>query len=79
MAAHDLANSPPHAVAHHRAAQRLLYAETEAALRHLIRAKENSEVGTRPALPGAVHRVKLPASHQPCIAWKLQASRVNRV
>jgi hypothetical protein len=78
MAAHDLANSPPDTITHYRATQGLLEAEAKAALRQLIRAKENSEVGTRAALPGAVHGVKLSAPHQPRFARKLQAPRASR-
>ncbi len=78
MTAHDLANPPPDAIAHHRAAQCLFDAEAEAALRQLVRAKENGEVGTRAALPGAVHSVKFSPSHQPRRAGKLQAPRITR-
>ena len=73
MAAHDLSNSPPHAVAHHRAAQRLLDAEAEAAHRQFVGAKENCKMGTGSALSGAVHGVKFTASHQPNFARKFQA------
>src|ERR1700719_350566 len=65
MPAHDLSHAPPDAIAHHRAAQRLLDAETEAAARKLIRAKKKGEVGTRAAFPGAVHGIELSAPHQP--------------
>jgi len=78
MTAHDLSHPPPDAIAHHRAAQRLLDAEAEAALRQLVRAKENSEVGTRAALSGAVHSVKFSPPHQTRRAGKLQAPRITR-
>jgi hypothetical protein len=71
MAAHDFANAPPDAIAHDRPAQRLLYAESESALRQLVRAKKNREVGIRAAFPGAVHSVKLSAPHQPRFTRKL--------
>jgi len=70
MAAHDFSNSPPDAIAHHRPAQRLLNAETEAGYRQLIGAKENCEVGTGSALPGAVHGIELAAPHEPRLARK---------
>jgi hypothetical protein len=73
MAAHHLANAPPDTITHHRATQGLLDAEAEAALRQLIRAKENSEVGTRAALAGAVHQIKLAFPHQLGFARKLLA------
>ncbi len=46
MAAHDLAEAPPNTIAHHRAAKRLLDAETKPALRQFVGAEENSEVET---------------------------------
>ena len=75
MAADDFSHTPPHAVAHHRAAQSLFDAEPEAAARLSIGANENSEVGTRTALAGAVHFVELAFPHQPHFARKLQARR----
>jgi hypothetical protein len=51
---------------------RFLDAEAEAALRQFVGAKENSEVGTRPALSGAIHGVKSAALHQPRLARKFQ-------
>ena len=65
MAAHDFPRAPTYAIAHHRAAQRFLDAESESALRQLVRAKKNREVGVRAAFPGAVHGVKLYAPNQP--------------
>jgi len=70
MAAHDLSNSSPDAIAHHRPAERLFNAETETAYRQLIGAKENCEVGTGSALPGAVHGIELAAPHEPRLARK---------
>ena len=64
MAADDFPQTPPHAVAHHRAAQGLLDAEPEAAERLSTGANENSEVGTRAAFAGAVHQIKLAFPHQ---------------
>src|SRR5260221_1679294 len=61
MAAHDFPHAPPDAIAHHRAAECLLDAESEAAVRQLVRAKKNGEVGIRAALPGTVYGVKLSA------------------
>jgi hypothetical protein len=45
VAAHDFAHTPPDTIAHYRAPQRFLDAETEAALRQFVGAEENSEVG----------------------------------
>jgi hypothetical protein len=75
VAADNFPQAPPHAVAHHRAAQSLFDAETEAADRLSTGANENSEVGTRAALAGAVHQVKLALSHQLGFARKLLARR----
>jgi hypothetical protein len=77
MTAHDLSNPPPHAIAHHRAAQSLFDAEAETALRLLVGAKKNSEVGTGAALSGAVYGVKFSPPHQPRRAGELQA-RITR-
>src|SRR5260370_19481044 len=78
MAAHDFPHAPPDAIATHRAAQCLLDAESEAAVRQLVRAKKNGEVGIRAALPGPVYGVKLSAPHQPRLARKIQATRAIR-
>src|SRR5271168_2347679 len=78
VATHDFANPPPNAIAHHRATERLLDAEAKAGLRQSIGAKESSEVGTRAALTGAVHGVKISAAHQPRLARKIQTLRFTR-
>jgi len=70
VAAHDLAQAPPDTIAHYRAAQGLLDAEAESALRQFVGAEENCEVGTRTALSGAVDSIKLSAPHQPRFARK---------
>jgi len=70
VAAHHFAQTPPDPIAHHRPAQRLLDAEAEAALRQFIGAEENCEVGTRAALSGAVHGIKLCLPHKPRLARK---------
>src|SRR5215813_9952954 len=70
VTAHDLAQAPPDTIAHYRAAERFLDAESEAALRQSIGAKESCEVGTRAALSGAVDRIKIAAPHQPRLARK---------
>ncbi len=75
MAADDFPQAPPHAVAHHRAAQGLLDAEPEAADRLTTGANEYSEVGTRAAFAGAVHQVELAFPHQLGFARKLLARR----
>jgi hypothetical protein len=71
MAAYDFAHAPPDAIAHNRPAERLLDAESESAVRQLVRAKKNREVGIRAAFPGAVHDVKLSAPHQPRFTRKV--------
>jgi len=44
MAAHNFPHAPPDAIAHYRAAECLLDAESKAAVRQLVRAKKNGEV-----------------------------------
>lgn len=78
MAAHDLSNSPPDAITYHRPAQGLLDAETEAAHRQLVDAKENCEVGTRAALSGAVYGIEIAAPHQPRLAREFHAPGIIR-
>jgi len=70
VAAHDLAQAPPDTIAHYRAAQGLLDAESETALGQFVGAKENCEVGTRTALSGAIDGIKVSAPHQPRFARK---------
>src|SRR5215469_16536786 len=70
VAANHFAQTPPDAVAHHRAAERLLNADAKAALWQFVGAQENCEVGTRAAPSGAVHGVKLAAPHQPRLTRK---------
>src|SRR5437899_11340175 len=70
VAAHDLAQPPPDPIAHYRAAQGLLDAESETALWQFVGAKKNCEVGTRTALSGAVDSIKFSAPHQPRLARK---------
>ena len=78
MAAHDLADAPPDAIAHYRAAERFLDAEAETALRQLIGAKKNGKVGTRAALSAAVNGIEFSAPHQPRVAREFQAPRLSR-
>jgi hypothetical protein len=63
VAAHYFAQAPPDPIAHHRAAERLLDAEAKTALRQFVGAEKHCEVGTRAALAGAVHSIKLSAPH----------------
>lgn len=70
MAADDFPQAPPHAVAHHGAAQGLLDAKPKAARRLSAGSNENSEVGTRAALARAVDFVELALPHQPRFARK---------
>ena len=78
MAAHDFSHTPPDAVAHYRAAQRLLDAKSKPRFRQLVRAKENSEVGIRAAFAGAIHGIKFSPPHQPRRAGKFQTLRLTR-
>jgi len=68
VAAHDFAQTPPDSIAHYRAAQGFLDAKAKPALRQFVGAEENSEVGCRTALSGAVNRIKFAAPHQPRFA-----------
>jgi hypothetical protein len=78
MAAHDLADAPPDAIAHYRAAERFLNAEAETAPRQLVGAKKNGKVGTRAALPGAVHGIEFSSPRQLRVAREFQAPRLTR-
>jgi hypothetical protein len=64
----NLTQAPPDSIAHNSATKSLLDAEAEAALRQIVRLYKSSEVGTRAALPGSVHGVKLRLLYQPCFA-----------
>jgi hypothetical protein len=64
----DLSHAPPDSITHNRAPKSLLDAEAKPALRQVVRLYKSSEVGTRAALPGAVHGVKLRLLHQPRLA-----------
>lgn len=75
VAAHHLAHSSPHAVAHHRASQRLLDAEPEPAQSQFVGSTEYGEVGTRYALSPAIHGVECAAPHQAHFAGKRLALR----
>ena len=59
-----LADAPPDAIPHYRAAETALDTEAEAALRQIIRFRENGEMGTGTALPMAVNRVEICFAHQ---------------
>jgi hypothetical protein len=78
MAAHDLADAPPDAIAHDRAAERFLDAEAETALRQLVGAKKNSKVGTRAAFSCAINGIEFAAPHQPRVAREFQVPRLSR-
>jgi hypothetical protein len=64
VATYDFSHSPPDAVAHYCATECLLDAESETVQGKFVASNENSEVGTREALPGAVHSIEFAASHQ---------------
>jgi hypothetical protein len=80
MAAHDFTHPAPHAIAHYRAAQPFLDAETEAAQRSLIGAKKRGEVRIRAALPSAVDGVEFALAQQSRLSWKAQVllRRIHR-
>ena len=61
---HDLSQPPPDAIAHYRAAESSLDAEAEAALRQIVRFRENGEVGIGTALPMTVNRVEVRLAHE---------------
>jgi len=58
------ADAPADAIPHYRPAETALDAETEAALRQVVRFRENDEMGTGTALPMAVNRVEICFAHQ---------------
>jgi hypothetical protein len=80
MAAHDFAHPPPHAIAHYRAAQRFLDAETEAAQRPFIGAEKRGEMRVGAALASAVHRVEFALAQQSRFSGKAQPGlrRIHR-
>lgn len=67
----DLADAPSNPVANHRAAQRLLHADAEAAVFSPIRAIEDCELLARTPLAAAVHRLVVGTAHQAGRARKL--------
>ena len=78
MTTNSLPQATANTVAHYRAAESLLDAEAETALRQLIGAKKNNEVraGTPPA--GAIDSVEISAAHQARVARKLKAWHIIR-
>ena len=73
MAAHHFTQSPPDAVAHHRAAQCLLDAEAEAVQGKFVGTNEDGEVAAGKALSGPVDAVEITSAHQARFARKRQA------
>jgi len=71
MPTHRFPDAPPHAIAHHGVAQRLLDTYSEARVGQIVRTKKNREVGTRTAFSGAINNVKVAAAQQPRRARKL--------
>jgi hypothetical protein len=80
MAADDFTHTAPHAIAHHRAAQPFLDAETEAAQRPLVGAKKRGKVRIRAALPGVVDGVEFALAQQSRFSWKAKTllRRIHR-
>jgi len=68
----NFADTPPHAIADDGPAQRFLYAESKSALRQIVGAKKNGEVGIRSALTGAVDGIKVSTPHDARVTRKLQ-------
>jgi len=64
MTAHDFTQSPPDAIAHHRAAQCLLNAETEAIQGQFVGTNKDGEVGTGKARTGLINAVKISPADQ---------------
>jgi hypothetical protein len=62
--ANHFANAAANAIAHYRAAESALDAEAEAALRQIVRFRENGEVGIGTALPMTVNRVEVRLAHE---------------
>jgi hypothetical protein len=62
--ANHFAKAAANAIAHHRAAERALDAEAEAAVRQIVRFRENGEVGIGTALPMTVNRVEVCLAHE---------------
>src|SRR5215813_11764175 len=58
------ADAAANAIAHHRAAECALDAETKAALRQIVRFRENGKVGIGTALPMTVNRVEVRFAHK---------------
>jgi hypothetical protein len=78
MTTNSLPQATANTIAHYRAAESLLDAEAETALRQLIGAKKSNEVraGTPPA--GAIDSVEISAAHQARVARKLKAWHIIR-
>jgi len=64
MKAKDFADSPPNAIANHRAAQSFFDAGAEAGVLESIPPKEDDKLPTRAPLAATVHRFKVCAAHQ---------------
>jgi len=69
------ADAPANAIPHYRSAETALDAETEAALRQVVRFRENDEMGTGTALPMAVNRVEIRFARQLACDCELCAAR----
>jgi len=75
VAAYHFTQSPPDAVAHHRAAQCLLDAEAEAVQGKFVGPNEDGEVAAGNAFSGLVDAVKITSAHQARFARKRLALR----
>jgi len=72
IAPQDFADAAPNAIAYHRAPQRLLHADAEAAARETVRAIENCKLRTGAPLATAMHGLKIRAAQQARVPGKPQ-------
>jgi hypothetical protein len=72
MTTNGLPQATANTIAHYRAAESLLNAEAEAALRQLIGAKKSNEVRTGTPSAGAIDSVEISAAHQARVARELK-------
>lgn len=75
MATHDFPESTTDAIAHHRAAQCLFYAETETVQGQFVGTNEDGEVAAGRALSGLIDAVKISSTHQARFPRKRKARR----
>jgi hypothetical protein len=74
IAPQNFANAAPYAVAYHRAPQRFLHADAEAAARETIRAIKNCKLRTGAPLAAAVHGLVIRAAQKARVPGKPQSA-----